>query len=165
LFLPRMFTCRVADQIIRQQRRAAHALRQRQWLQTASLAAGKNMFPSPAKKTRSRAEQIIAWQQRRGTGAGGVDADGTGAARPRGPPRHGREPMGGHRGVRVLLPRAPEQSPRCRRATTGVPASPVPCVRRRRQRLFRVWKRRARLSTPTPRQEKKRNGVCSLGRW
>jgi len=108
LFLPVCLQAEWQRQIIRQQRRAAHALRQREWLQTASLAASKNMFPSPAQKTCSRAEDetnnCVATATRHGSGD--VDEDGTGAARPRGPRRHGREPTGGHRGVRVLLPRA-----------------------------------------------------------
>jgi len=128
LFLPVCLQAEWQRQIIRQQRRAAHALRQREWLQTASLAASKNMFPSPAKKTCSRAEDetnnCVATATRRGSGD--VDEDGTGAARPR--RRHGREPTGGHRGVRVLLP--PGHQRTGSGAQVGVPASPVPCVRR-----------------------------------
>jgi len=85
LFLPVCLQAEWQRQIIRQQRRAAHALRQREWLQTASLAASKNMFPSPAKKTCSRAEDetnnCVATATRHGSGD--VDEDGTGAARPR----------------------------------------------------------------------------------
>lgn len=154
--------------------RAAPAFRQREWgsgPQTASLAASKNMFPSPAKKKglageQNRTSQIIAWQQRRGTGAGTwwtqteLARRGLSTTRTRAddgwPPR---------------CPRAPAPSPPghhrpCR--GPGLPASPVPCVRRSDSAFSESGSGRARLPTPTPRQEKKRNGVCSrlaVGVW